>query len=173
MMKTTSARSLAVEDIKWMGHTKVIIKTDNERAIVSLKFRVARLLREFEGFQNVQTESPPEHESQSNGGVEIGVRLVRGFFWTHKLCLEARIGTYLQVSHALIPWLLEHPCTLVNATSKGPDGRTPWERTKGRPSRHLLLGFAKGILCKLLANGPRNNPDGNMAPGGLTARFSE
>ena len=23
---------LAVEDIKWMGHTKVIIKTDNERA---------------------------------------------------------------------------------------------------------------------------------------------
>ena len=41
-----------------MSHTKVIIKTDNEQAIVSLKTRVARLLREFEGFQNVQTESP-------------------------------------------------------------------------------------------------------------------
>ena len=31
---------LAVEDIKWMGHTMVIIKTDNERAVVSLKSRV-------------------------------------------------------------------------------------------------------------------------------------
>ena len=42
-----------------MGHTKVTIKNDNERAIVSLKTRVAWLLREFEGFQNVQNESPP------------------------------------------------------------------------------------------------------------------
>ena len=66
---------------------------DNKRAVVSLKNRVARLLREFEGFQNVQTESSPEHDPQSNGGVEIGVRLVRGFFKTFKLCLEGRIGT--------------------------------------------------------------------------------
>ena len=28
--------------------------------------------------------------------------------------------------------------------------------------RQLMLGFARGILCKLLAKGPRNNPDGNM-----------
>ena len=35
-------------------HTK-----DNKRAVVSLKNRVARLLREFEGFQNVQTERAP------------------------------------------------------------------------------------------------------------------
>ena len=28
--------------------------------------------------------------------------------------------------------------------------------------RQLLLGFAEGILCKLPAKGPRNNPDGNM-----------
>ena len=153
---------LVVEDIKWMGHTKVVIKTDNERAIVSLKTRVARLLREFEGLQNVQTESPPAHDSQSNGGVEIGIRLVRGLFRTLKLCLEARIGTYIPVSHALTPWLLEHTCTLLNALSKGPDGQTPWERTKGRPMRQLLLGFAECILCKLPAKGPRNNPDGNM-----------
>ena len=46
-----------VEDIKWIGHTKVVIKTNNERAIVSLKIRVARLLREFEGLQNVSRTS--------------------------------------------------------------------------------------------------------------------
>ena len=87
---------------------------------------------------------------------------MRGLFRTLKLRLEARIGTYVQVSHALVPWLLEHTSTLLNATSKGPDGQTPWERTKGRPMRQLLLGFAECILCKLPAKGLRHNPDGNM-----------
>ena len=84
---------LGVEDIKRLRHTKVITKTDNERASASLKIPVARLVWEFEGIQNVQTESPPAHDSQSNAGVEIGVRLVTGFFKTFKLCLEGRIGT--------------------------------------------------------------------------------
>ena len=43
---------LIVEDIKWLGHTTVVIKTDKERAIVSLKIRVARLLREFKRIQH-------------------------------------------------------------------------------------------------------------------------
>ena len=38
---------LAVEDIEWLGHTKVIIKTDNERSIVALKQRVAKTLKEW------------------------------------------------------------------------------------------------------------------------------
>ena len=37
-----SCAKLAVADIEWLGHTKVIIKTDNGRAIVALKHRVAR-----------------------------------------------------------------------------------------------------------------------------------
>ena len=32
---------LAVADIEWLGRRKVIIKTENERAIVALKHRVA------------------------------------------------------------------------------------------------------------------------------------
>ena len=49
---------LAVADIEWLGHTKVIIKTDNERAIVALKHRVAKHLKEWNSMDNVQTESP-------------------------------------------------------------------------------------------------------------------
>ena len=59
------------------GHTRVVIKTDNEQAIVNLRIPVARLLREFEGLQNVQTESPAMRDSHSNGRDEIKVRLVR------------------------------------------------------------------------------------------------
>ena len=44
---------LAVADIEWLGHTGVIIKTNNERAIVALKHRVAKTLEEWKSMGNV------------------------------------------------------------------------------------------------------------------------
>ena len=79
---------LAVADIEWLGHTKVIIKTDNERSVVALKLRVAKTLKEWKSMENVQTESPAAYESQSNGGIGVGIKIVRGLFRTLKLCLE-------------------------------------------------------------------------------------
>ena len=86
---------LAVADIEWLGHTRIIVKTDNERAIVALKHRVAKTLKEWKAMENVQTESPAAYESQSNGGIEVGIKIVRGMFRTLKLCLEARPGKYI------------------------------------------------------------------------------
>ena len=162
---------LAVADIEWLGHTKVIIKTDNERSIVALKQRVAKTLREWKSMDNVQTESPAAYESQSNGGIEVGIKIVRGLFRTLKLCLEARIGKYVSASHAIVPWLLQHTCTLLNAKSRGSDGLTCWERVKGRMFNQLLLGFAETVLYKLPSKGPRANPDGNMGTKWLEGLF--
>ena len=117
---------LAVDDIEWRGHTKVIINTDNERSIVALKQRVAKTLKELKSMENVQTESPAAYESQSNGGVGVGVKLVRWLFRTLKLCMDAPIN------HAMILWLLQHTSTLLNAKSSGSDGLTCWERIEGR-----------------------------------------
>ena len=134
---------LAVADIQWLGHTKVLLKTDNERAIVALKHRVAKILKEYKSMDNVQTESPRAYDSQSNGGTEVGVKLVRGLFRKLKLCLESRLGKYVTVSHAMVPWLLMRTRTLLNARSRGPDGRIPWERCKGRGFNQQLLGFGE------------------------------
>ncbi len=60
---------LAVADIEWLGHTRIRIKTENERAIVALKHRVAKILKEWKSRGNVQVESPAAYESQSNGGI--------------------------------------------------------------------------------------------------------
>ena len=92
----------------------------------------------------------------------MGVKLVRGLFRTLKLCLEARIGKYISTNHALVPWFLQHTCALLNATSRGGDGFTCWERIKGRTFNQLLRGFAETVLYTLPCNGPRANPDGNM-----------
>ena len=94
---------LAAADIEWLGHTKIIIKTDNERAIVALKHRVAKHLKEWKSMENVQIESPAAYESQSNGGIEVGIKIVRGLFRTLKLCLEQRLGKYISTDHALVP----------------------------------------------------------------------
>ena len=121
--------------------------------------------------ENVQTESPAAYESQSNGGIEVGVKIVRGLFRTLKLCLEARLGKYISTNHALIPWLLQHTCTLLSAKTRGSDGLTSWERIKGRQFDQLLLGFGETVLYKLPSNGPRANPDGNMGTRWLEGIF--
>ena len=84
----------------------MILKTDNERAVVSLKHRVAKILKDWKAMGDVQTESPAAYDSQPNGSFEVGVKIVRGFFRTMKLCLEARLGKFIPTDHALIPWLL-------------------------------------------------------------------
>ena len=120
---------------------------------------------------NVQTESPVAYESQSNGGIEVGVKIVRGMFRTLKLCIEARLGKYISTNHALIPWLLQHTCLILKAKSRGSDGLTCWERIKGRMFNQLLLGFGEVVLHKLPSKGPKANPDGNMGTRWLEGIF--
>ena len=153
---------LVVADVEWLGHTNCIIKSDNERAIVALRRRVTRVLRASEHMVGVQEESPVAYDSQSNGAIEVGVRILRGMYRTFKLCLESRIGKYVPATHPMSAWLLQHVCTVLNSRTRGPDGQTPWERIKGRPFRQLLLGFGECVLHKLPGKGPESQPDGNM-----------
>jgi hypothetical protein len=93
-------------DLEWLGHTRVIVKADNEPAVQALVNRVVELAKiECSGFDQLAKEQPAAYDSQSNGGTEVGVRLARGLLRTVKLCLEARIGKYIPVDHAVMPWM--------------------------------------------------------------------
>ena len=162
---------LAAADICWLGHTRVVLKCDNESAVKALRARTARILKVQEHVTNVQEENPVVYDSQANGGVEVGVKIVRGVFRTLKLCLEARLGKYLPVAHAITAWLLQHACTVINARCRGPDGQTAWQRIKGRSFRQLLLGFGECVLYKLPSKGPQSAPDGNMGSRWLEGVF--
>ncbi len=78
-------------------------------------------------------EGPAKYDSQSNGGVEVGVMLVRCLFRTLRLCLGSHIGRFMPINHAVVSWLLGHTCLILNVRSRGTDGITHWERVKGRP----------------------------------------
>ena len=86
---------------------------------------------------------------------------------TPKLCLEARIGKYISTGHVLVPWLLQHTCTLLNAKSRGTDGLICWERIQGRMFNQLLLGFTGAVLYKL----PTKGPDGKVGTRWLEGTF--
>ena len=116
-------------------------------------------------------EVPPKYDSQSNGGTEVGVRLVRGLFRTLKLCLEGQIGKFIPVQHPVVPWLLEHTAFLLNVKTRGSDGMTPWARVKGRMFGQATLGFGESVFFKLPTKGPQSQPDGNMGAVQAEATF--
>ena len=68
----------------------MILKSDNEPTVLAHQRRVARLVKMGERTENFQEENPTGYDSQSDSGVEIGVRVLRGMFITLKLCLESR-----------------------------------------------------------------------------------
>jgi hypothetical protein len=143
---------LAVNDIKWLGHTRVIVKADNEPAIQQLTREALKMMRmsaEEDGVTQLSQESPPAYDSRGNGLVEIGVRALRGQFRTMRSCLQRRLGKLIPVAHAVSAWLLEHCCMLQNALLKLDDGLTPWIRARGRPFNKNLVGFGEQGMWKL------------------------
>ncbi len=163
--KGAGADRYAVEklrgDIAWLGYTKVLLKSDNEAAIVQLLTETLKSLR-IETVDQASPAHPPAYDSKANGAVENAVRQVQGLLRTLKLCLEDRLGKYIPVTHALIPWLVEHTCMILNTRHRGDDGCTSWMRIKGRTFNQRILAFGETILYKLPGKGPRHDPDGNM-----------
>jgi hypothetical protein len=102
---------MVVQDVLWLGHTRVILKADGEAAIQALVRRAMELARvECKELDQLAKEDPAAYDSQSNGGTEIGVRMIRGLFRTLKLCLEARIDKYIPIDHPIIAWMMQHVC---------------------------------------------------------------
>ena len=154
---------VVTDDIAWLGHTKVMLKSDNEHAMQSLVRRVVDVSRaDCKDLKSIAKEESAAYDSQSNGSTEVGIRLIRGLFRTTKLCLEARLDKLIPITHALVPWILEHTALLLNVLVRGDDGLTAWARARGRPFAQQMLGIAEAVLYKLPSKGPRNSPDGNM-----------
>ena len=93
-----------VRDLERSGHHgRFVVRSDQEAALRSLS-EVARLRGD--------AVTIPEHsvvgDSQGNGFIERAVRTVEETVCTLKLDLETRISQKLNITHKVIPWLVEH-----------------------------------------------------------------
>ena len=154
-----------LKDLEWIGHTSMILRADNERALQAVVQRIIQqATAQCQRYEQVAAERPARYDSQSNGMTEVGVMLVRGLFRTLKLCLESSIARRVPEDHALVPWLLRHTCLLLNTAVKGADGLTAWHRARGRKFHGQLAHFGEQVLYKSPTKGPLKAPQGNMGP---------
>ena len=129
------AVKLVVSALTWVGHVRLILRSDGEPAILVLVKRALETLKtSVEGLQGASPEKSHPRDSQSNGATEVGIRNVRGMFRTLRLCLEKRLGRKVPVQHPLMSWLLEHVTMVMNAVILGSDGKTSWRRARAETS---------------------------------------
>ena len=59
-------------------------------------------------------------------------------------------GVKSETRHPAIPWITEHAAVLLNRFEVGHDGKTAYERNKGKKAKVLVLGmeFGEAILWK-------------------------
>ena len=128
--------------------TGIIVKCDQEAALSSIMDKV----REIQVANGVMTPIIPEYSpvgsKQSNGVVERGIQAVEGQVRTMRDALEERLGVTLEIGDTIWPWLVEYAGHLLNRHEVGHDGKTAYERLKGKQATTLGIEFGESVHWK-------------------------
>ena len=118
----------AVQLLISFGHKgKILIKTDNELALHTLRDETIRRLPQGE-----TPIEPRDGESQSNGVVDSGERIFKGVPRVHLLALERNIGEgKIPSTHPIIAWLVEYVADVVSKYLSGADDKSAYQLLYG------------------------------------------
>ena len=129
--------------LEFLGYDKVILRTDQEVALGKV-MRSLKLHR-GEGTQ-VMTEESPVGDSKSNGFIEHAIQRVEGQVRTFKLALENRLGTTIPEDSCIMPWLVEYAGVSLTLGEVSSDGKTPYQRLRGKKLQHELVEFGERVM---------------------------
>jgi len=124
---------------------KVVLKADQEPALVSLIESIIKL----RGGDITVPEYSPVGESQANGKAERGVQTIEGLVRTHLIELEGKLGMKVSVETPIFTWLVEHAADIHNKYHVFADGKTGYEKVKGRRYKGEMLEFGQAVLHKI------------------------
>ena len=68
-------------DILWLGHSKVVIRSDNEPALVKVVDKAVRALK-LAGLASASSEGSVPYDPQTNGHAESAVGVIKAMFRT-------------------------------------------------------------------------------------------
>ena len=136
-------------DIAWLGHVKLLLKSDNEPALRQFVRESLRAIRVDGVIEQISQECAVQYGAMTNGGVESAVRLVKGHIVVLKLALEKTLGRRIPVGHPLVLWLFGHAADLLTF------------RVKDRSSGIAAYEAVKGRTCSTRLLGPRGRPHTN------------
>jgi hypothetical protein len=132
------------------GYGRVLLKSDNERAIVAVQ-KAVQAARTAETaiddqLRETMEELAPRGDSQSNGAAENAVREVEGMLRTWKLHVEEKLNCVIDNKHVLLPWLVQHAGHIITRYKMGADGKTAYQRLKGKRPSGRIMPFGETIL---------------------------
>ena len=134
-----------IKDIEKMGSIgRIIVKTDQENSILAVAKEIKRLRKE-----ETILEASKIYDSQSNGVAERAVQSVECQARTILIALQKRLEVKAPVTHKIVTWLVEHAADMLNKFAVGPDGRTAFERIKGKKYRGEVVEFGRKILYRI------------------------
>ena len=128
--------------IREMGiRAPCIVKCDGEPAVEALREELMNRMGE-----GVAPPNPPVGESQSNGVVENGARLLKDMVRVHVLPRERKLQVRIPAGRPMIAWVAESAGDLVTKHLRGQDGRTGYERLFGKAPREEGLELGEMVL---------------------------
>ena len=138
------------EELKSWGHpggenNELILKSDGEPAIVAINEKLGR----YHGGK-ITPEQPPKGESSSNGKVEEAGKTTRSLVKVFKDMIEDKTGQEIESDCVVMLWLVRWAAMLYSRFKIGTDGKTSYERQKGRKRRQEVIPFAEKVLYKKL-----------------------
>ena len=136
-----------VRDLVRLGiHGKVILKSDQEPAIIDVLNEVARM----RGESRTIIEHSPVADSKANGVIERAIQSVEKIVRTHKLALEDNIKNTIPVQHPIFAWLVEYGADVYNKYQLGRDGKSAMQRLKGKRCLQPSVEFGSAILFRVV-----------------------
>ena len=119
---------------------RIIIKTDQESPIRAVVDKVILAREKAATFQ----EHSPVRSSGSTGVIERAVKEVEMRVRCMKSALDERVGMDVSATSAVLPWMVEYASVLMNRYLVGHDGKTAYERARGKSSK--MLGYEFGEI---------------------------
>ena len=151
------------------GYRRVILKSDQEPAIVSV---INAVKNGWAGELIPESASKESHE-KSNGAAEVTVKQIHGLARSVKEQLEDKAKVKLPQKHPVLAWLIKYVGVLISLFAKGPDGFTPYFRLKGKHWRVPLPLYGECVEFKVQT---RHKLESRWAPGvylGIRRKTSE
>ena len=127
-------------DLKLLEWNGVIFTCDGEPA---LKAAQEEVKRRFSG--RAICENSPVGDSRAIGAAERNVQAVGEVIRVVSRGFEDRVGASLSRKHAVTAWLVQHVSDLISPYHVGDDGRTGYDRDKGKTYTRDAVEFGEMI----------------------------
>ena len=139
----------AIDYVRELGDQegRILVKTDQEPAI---KTWLNDMIAARPDGRTIVEESPVQ-SSGSNGRAERAVQTLEGQIRILLLSLERRLGQRVDAKEPIVSYMPEYAAYLLNRMEVGKDGKTPYERCKGKKANVLGVEFGEKVLYKIKA----------------------